>query len=71
MFLALQGGFLTTRPPGKPLPPILISHDLMSTSMEHFSFFFRSLFFLLLYNTILVLPYIDMNPPQVYMSSQS
>ena len=28
-------------------------------------------FFILLYNTVLVLPYIDMNPPQVYMSSQS
>ena len=27
-------------------------------------------FFFLLYNTVLVLPYIDMNPPQVYMSSQ-
>ena len=25
----------------------------------------------LLYNTVLVLPYIDMNPPRVYMSSQS
>ena len=24
----------------------------------------------MLYNTVLVLPYIDMNPPQVYMSSQ-
>ena len=28
-------------------------------------------YFILLYNTILVLPYIDMNPPHVYMSSQS
>ena len=27
-------------------------------------------FIFLLYNTVLVLPYIDMNPPQVYMSSQ-
>ena len=27
--------------------------------------------FILLYNTVLVLPYIDMNPPQVYLSSQS
>ena len=26
-------------------------------------------YFNLLYNTVLVLPYIDMNPPQVYMSS--
>ena len=30
----------------------------------HFNFIF------LLYNTVLVLPYIDMNLPQVYMSSQ-
>ena len=27
--------------------------------------------FILLYNTVLVSPYIDMNPPRVYMSSQS
>ena len=26
-------------------------------------------FFFLLYSTVLVLPYIDMNPPWVYMSS--
>ena len=32
------------------------------------SFFF---FILLLYNTVLVLPYINMNLPRVYMSSQS
>ena len=36
------------------------------------SFFFNFYFyFILLYNTVLVLPYIDMNPPWVYMSSQS
>ena len=39
-------------------------------------FFFRFLkkfyfYFILLYNTVLVLPYIDMNPPRVYISSQS
>ena len=28
-------------------------------------------YFILLYNTVLVLPYIDMNPPQVYMRSQT
>ena len=27
-------------------------------------------YFILLYNTVLVFPYIDMNPPQVYMSFQ-
>ena len=34
----------------------------------YFNFYF---YFILLYNTILVLPYIDMNPPRVFMSSQS
>ena len=35
-------------------------------------FFFNfNFYFILLYNTVLVLPYIDMNQPQVYMSSQS
>ena len=29
------------------------------------------LIFILLYNTVLLLPYIDMNQPRVYMSSQS
>ena len=33
-----------------------------------FNFYF---YYVLFYNTVLVLPYIDMNPPQVYMSSQS
>ena len=33
-----------------------------------FNFYF---YFILLYNTVLVLAYIDMNPPWVYMSSQS
>ena len=32
--------------------------------------FFNLNFIFLLYNTVLVLPYINMNPPQVYMSSQ-
>ena len=36
------------------------------------TFFFNFYFyFILLYNTVLVLPYIDMNPPQVYMRSQT
>ena len=36
------------------------------------AFFFLNFYFyfILLCNTVLVLPYIDMNPPQVYMSSQ-
>ena len=28
-------------------------------------------YFILLYNTVLVFPYIDMNPPRVYMRSQT
>ena len=32
---------------------------------------FFNFYFILLYNTVLVLPYIDMNPPRVYMSSQT
>ena len=34
------------------------------------SFFNFYFYFILLYNTVLVLPYIDMNPPRVNMSSQ-
>ena len=36
-------------------------------------FFFLTFYFyfILLYNTVLVLPYIDMNPPRVYMQSQT
>ena len=33
-----------------------------------FNFYF---YFILLYNTVLVLPYIDMNPAQVYIRSQT
>ena len=33
--------------------------------------YFILFYFILLYNTVLVFPYIDMNPPWVYMSSQS
>ena len=33
--------------------------------------FFFFFYFILLYNTVLVLPYIDMNPPRVYMRSQT
>ena len=35
------------------------------------SFFNFYFYFILLYNTVLVLPYIDMNPPRVYMWSQT
>ena len=33
--------------------------------------FYVYVYFILLYNTVLVLPYIDMNPPRVYMRSQT
>ena len=38
-----------------------------------FFYFFLNFYFyfILLYNTVLVLPYIDMNPPRVYMHSQT
>ena len=36
-----------------------------------FYFIYFYFYFILLYNTVFVLPYIDMNPPQVYMSSQT
>ena len=44
----------------------------LSCKLYFFSFIIIIIiYFILLYNTVLVLPYIDMNPPQVYMSSQS
>ena len=33
-------------------------------------YFYFYFYFILFYNTVLVLPYVDMNPPQVYVSSQ-
>ena len=38
---------------------------------NHFIFFNFYFYFILLYNTVLVLPYIDMNQPRMYMSSPS
>ena len=37
----------------------------------YFIIFIYLFIYFLFYNTVLVLPYIDLNPPQVYMSSQS
>ena len=34
-------------------------------------FFYFNFYFILLYNTVLVMPYIDMNPPWVHMNSQT
>ena len=42
-----------------------------SSTYFYFFFFNFYFYFILLYNTVLVLPYTDMNQPWVYMSSQS
>ena len=43
-----------------------------STAFNFYSIFLNfDFYFILLYNTVLVLPYIDMNPPRVYMRSQT
>ena len=46
----------------------LMTYD-MKLLLEFFLNFYS--YFILLYNTVLVLPYIDMNPPRVYLSSQT
>ena len=56
------------REPRKAKWPSWISHSPDSLIYSYFSSFF---FFFSLYNILLVLPYINMNPPQVYMSSPS
>ena len=45
-------------------------HDLSFLCFV-FLYIFFYFYFILFYNTVLVLPYIDMNPSRVYMSSQS
>ena len=47
--------------------PVLITTDVLNFFL-FFNFYF---YFILLYNTVLVLAYIDMKPPRVYMSSQT
>ena len=44
------------------------SNLCLALQSQFFLFFFN--FICLLYNTVLVLPYIDMNPLQMYTSSQ-
>ena len=46
----------------------MTSHLWLPFIITRFTFFFL---FILLYNIVLVLPYIDVNPPQVYMCSPS
>ena len=52
----------------KPLTPTVPIETELLFDFLFFNFYF---YFILLYNTVLVLPYTDMNPPRVYMSSQS
>ena len=61
---------------GKILPfgKIFSFISILSSSQVsklYFVFLFLNFcfYFILLYSTVLVLPYIDMNPPRVYMSS--
>ena len=51
-----------------PLFPHLFAVKWWNQMLLRVFFYF---YFILLYNTVLVLPYIDMNPPWVNMSSQS
>ena len=59
--------------PAVPRGHLVISPEELQVTLDVIgrtvlSFFF---FFTLFYNTVLVLPYINMNLPWVYMSSQS
>ena len=47
-----------------------VDEDFFFLSLSFLFFKNFNFYFILLYNTVLVLPYIDMNQPQVYMSSQ-
>ena len=52
----------------------VLSLDCLFLQKSFFLFLFLFIYlsyFILLYNTVLVLPYIDMNPPWVYMWSQT
>ena len=46
-------------------------HGFRHLLEEGILFFFFNFYLILLYNTVLVFPYIDMNPPRVYMRSQT
>ena len=57
------------------IPRVFICISLITSGVEHllfFIFFFFNFYFIFkLYNIVLVLPNIEMNPPQVYMCSPS
>ena len=57
--------------PRKSFTIISLSDVFIHYFLALFLFINFYFYFILLYNTVLVLPYIDMNPPQVYMSSQT
>ena len=52
-------------------PQLKIPHAATETWCSQNFFFNFYFYFILLYNTVFVLPYIDMSPPRVYISSQS
>ena len=62
--LAVQGTLMSILQHRSSKPSIL----QCSAFFFCFNFYF---YFILLFNTVLVLPYIDMNPPRVYMRSQT
>ena len=69
MHIVNQGERLVTNS-GKPLlgPP---ASNLFLQRQPLSTFFFKFYFIFKLYNIVLVLPNIEMNPPQVYMCSPS
>ena len=73
--LASWLGVLVSFCTAKPVSPQALSlhHSVHPDpfSKWHSFFLIFNFYFILLYNTVLVLPYIDMNPPWVYMSSHS
>ena len=52
-------------------PPGGLPHPGIDPTSLYLLILFLFFIFILLYNTVLVFPYIDMNPPWVYTSSQS
>ena len=50
---------------------IILLYLLVSSVEEFFFCLLKKFYFILLCNTVLVFPYINMNPPRVYMSCKS
>ena len=49
----------------------ILQTEVVVVHLRSFFFFFFNYLFILLYNIVLVLPYIDLNPPWVHMCSPS